>query len=55
MQDTWLNATSKNSSIQTLYYMNEYITDKAQNQGGGQCSFSLQKYNKFKVQIRHFW
>ena len=47
-------ATPKNSSIQTVYYMNEYITDKAQNQGGGQCSFSLHKYNKFNVQIRHF-
>ena len=45
----------ENSSIQTVYYMNEYITDTAQNQGGGQCSFRLQKYNKFSFKIRHFW
>ena len=33
----------------------EYIADKVQNQGGEQYSFSLQKYNKLNVQIRHVW
>ena len=33
----------------------EYVTDKVQNQGEGQYSFSLQKYDKFNVQIRNFW
>ena len=31
--------------------LHEYITDEAQNQGGGQCSFRLQKYNKFNVKM----
>ena len=35
--------------------LDEYITDKVQNQRGGQYSFSLQKYKKINVQTHHFW
>ena len=38
-----------------LSQMSIYVTYKVQNRGEGQYSFSLLEYNKFNVQIRHFW
>ena len=34
--------------------LDEYITDKVQNQRGGKYSFSLQKYKKSKFKLTTF-